>query len=1039
MKKILVFFLIFSIFSSAPSCAFLIKKDYKKKFVEDAISAEKRHNDKSAFHLFEKALFFYPKDEGVIKAYADFCVRGKYFEKAVKLYDKLYTLTKKEEYLYRKYLYQVKLPEWSAADFRSALQDKNISAVHRKSLIIDTINWFGDKKDWANTRSFCSMLKVEELSKDALANCILANEDNGNRKLITEYYLRYQNYDENNVEIVKKILELAEQNNNIALQEKSLKKFAALSPKDKGIRYRLAGFYIKTKQYYKASKIYEALIAEGDKSEYVKNSYAYALELLNPKKYGVSASGEAPGKPYVLTKEDKMYSYMRNKDFAHAQILADELLSKNPSNLKITRIRADIALEQKDYKSAIVYLEKLNTIRKDKSFLTYDDKKTLAFCYTKIEDYASALKIAEGLLSEKPNDKEVLELAIWYSMELKDYDKALLHVNKSLELDPSSEKLLKAKADLYSAKQDYPQAIQFYSELVKKFPKKEYLIRLANLYRAVNDNVSAQEIIEYVYNSTDKDSEIVELYLDILLSQGKSKEAYSVAASNNFLETKQGYRILGDMALLGKKYNKAECYYLKALDLDPDNKIVKLKLADSYRFQKKYIYAKQVYAHLLCKNQSDADAKMGLGFIELDREDYALARKIFSSVVYENPNKKDAKMGVVYSYMGHGDNIKSIQELRKLENDREVNFARAQSYYEMGMYSDAEDALQNNADPASDALRYKIKVRKAYILNSGYSFLKQQLSQNYRLNYDRVGVIQSKYIDNNINVFTEYNMYNYFSGFFAGNNASYTNLTNEVRGGFIGRPNENNAFRLDIGAKVFHDAGAMINTNSYIQHYFNDDFNLKLGVMRDNLIQSYLSAVGVPIDGVYTGQVADNKLYLDYEARHPKKFYSFGRAACGLMTAQNMLNNPYLEGMAGVGRILYRNPENKAINYVSSDIVSYNASYRYNVLNLFDSAGNEYGGYWSPHFFTADTINLRADGGIKKLNLQYGGKGFAGGQVSNNTSQANFIWGASAYLTYSLNDHLGVRTEYLYYNYADVQRHYFMVNLIVKGFRNGKT
>lgn len=92
---------------SAPAYALFGKRDYKKNFLHNAANAEKRHNDKSAFFIYEKSMFYYPNDKQVLEAYAGFCERNKYYDKAQELYQKLYDLTSDEHYLFKKYSLEI--------------------------------------------------------------------------------------------------------------------------------------------------------------------------------------------------------------------------------------------------------------------------------------------------------------------------------------------------------------------------------------------------------------------------------------------------------------------------------------------------------------------------------------------------------------------------------------------------------------------------------------------------------------------------------------------------------------------------------------------------------------------------------------------------------------------------------------------------------------------------------------------------------------------------------------------------------------------
>lgn len=329
-------------------------------------------------------------------------------------------------------------------------------------------------------------------------------------------------------------------------------------------------------------------------------------------------------------------------------------------------------------------------------------------------------------------------------------------------------------------------------------------------------------------------------------------------------------------------------------------------------------------------------------------------------------------------------------------------------------------------------LEYKKRRNEAITLVPTYSIFTQQLADQFRLNYIRGGINLYKNIDGNKLVFMGYSVMVYSSG----SPQFLNNFVNEFRGGIQARPTDKWEYRADVGVKAFQFGdGAMLITDSWIKHYFNDKFNLKLGVMRNNIEQSYLSAVGEPIDGIFTGRAADNKFYLEAQGKLPHQIYSYARAAYGVIPAQNLITNQYFEGYVGVGKLLYNNPKNKWINTFATDVVSYNSAYQYNLLNIYSSTGALFGGYFSPSYFSANTLNLKLEGHFNKLPIRYGLKGFGGIQNALGPDQTTPTWGYSPYVSYAINDKISIYAAYNHFNYADVQRDQFIFSAVIKLFK----
>lgn len=653
-------------------------------------------------------------------------------------------------------------------------------------------------------------------------------------------------------------------------------------------------------------------------------------------------------------------------------------------------------------------------------------------------------------------------------------------------------------------------------------------MNLANSYIANQDFANAEMVLQSIYEANCDNQIVIDAYVNVLLAQRKTTQAYQIIKCHHLETTKEGYMVRGDMAMKDGNFHSAENNYFKALQFDPENIILQNKLAKAYRGLKCINKATQLYYQILAKDPSNLQAKLGLAYLEMDKKNYENARCLFRKILAEKPCYKHARKGIIYTYLAQGDNLKALELLKQMPDDADIKLMKAEIYYDMGMYSDAQknipskqeceecdkikpaditenknsnEILVNNNDKNTDKteatpnktdvyeapeqyerpetsermparpestqpyipdipeheaimwpeagkalratiygnaedLRYKIRRDEAITLTPSYSFFIQQLADEFKLNYNKFGMNLSKNVEGNKNVFMEYNVIIYTSGHILGTFERLNNVTNEFRGGVQARPNEKWEYRADLGVKAFEFGnGAMLTTDSWIKHYFNDNFDVKLGVKRNNIEQSYLSAVGEFVDGVFTGRAADNKFYLEFDEKLPHGFYMFQRGAYGVIYAQNLLTNQYGEGIIGLGRLLYDNPKNKWINTFEADVVCYNSAYQYNLVNIYNKAGNLFGGYFSPGYFNANTLNLKAEGRIKKWHLNYGLKFFGGIQTSMSPDSTTPAWGLSPYVSYDLNDNVTINLAYNYYNYASVQRDQFIVNAVIRGFK----
>lgn len=1049
--RVIILILICFIMTSNSAEALFEKKDYKQKFLHDAISAEKRKNDKSAFHLYEKTMYYYPNDVEVIEAYAKYTERRKFYDKAIPLYEKLYVLTKNSKYLMKRNLCEIKGGQLSNSQMKKLVQNKALTSAEKVQLNTELIYHFANESDWESTKSTCSQIDKKDLNNKVIVSCIVACEKLSDSKSSFGYYIRYSELYPKDVNIIKKILTIAEKNNDYSTQEMFVKKLSDLNPKDVGIKYRLAGLYQKSGEYDKALKVYEALMASGDKSKHVKDSYAYILQLKNPT---VPEVYQPKPKTALELKEEILYSALDRKDFKKASSALKSVMKLKPNDPKMIKLGADIAASQKNYTEAIAFQEQLNAL-----LPSIENAKLLAFYYSQAKDYVKALGIIESLIAKTPESEELTNLAYEYALADKNWDKALGYISKLLIFDPKSEKILKMQGDLYSMKKNFDLAIDSYETLVQIYPKPEYYFELSNFYMAVQNFSSAAEILSALYCSNRGDLKITKAYVNSLLALNNLDAAYQVVVENHLEDTLEGFKVYGDLAMKHKDYFTAQYYYQKALRIEPEDAGLKKNLAASFRGQKKFMNAECLYREVFAKDPKDYDAIIGLGYIEVEQKNYEGGRRYFNWVLSQKPCYQKAKMGIVHSYLANGDKMHALDVLSQMPVDDEVRLNASRAYYEMGthpktisdswlnatsallsypeydiaMNSEATNVLRGVVNEDAIELRKELRKDRAITITPSYSLLLQKLADKYDLDINKWGISVSQLTNNNKNVFMEYNMYIYSSGKFDEGTSRLNNITNELRAGVQRRVNEKFEYRADIGGKFFQYGGALVNTDSWLKYFFNDNLSVRAGFRRNNVEQSYLSAVGFALDGVFTGRVISNNPYIEYDYKLPNQYYTFGRLGYGALTGDNIQTNQYIEGMIGIGRTVYNNPDNKWIQTVNVDLVSYNASYQYNLLNIYDSTGTAFGGYYSPEYFTANTANIKIEGEYKKWRLRYGFKGFVGGEYAIRPNQTGVVWDVCPYLAYELNDHVTINLLYNHFNFADITRDQIIVNAVIRG------
>ncbi len=203
-----------------------------------------------------------------------------------------------------------------------------------------------------------------------------------------------------------------------------------------------------------------------------------------------------------------------------------------------------------------------------------------AQAYQSLNRTADAARQYEILLQEDPTDKRVLFQLIRLLKS------ATVQAIKQLgNLDPDSDFMLVLKAESYAEDEKYAEAIQKYTELLKKNPSFPGIhFGLGGVYYNKLDDINAEKEFRLAL-SEDPNLPMANYYLaDILMRSQKIEQAVPllqivVAASPQFM---RGYLQLGKCYAAQGKLQDALKLLLKAVELEPKDKTPHYQLAQLY-------------------------------------------------------------------------------------------------------------------------------------------------------------------------------------------------------------------------------------------------------------------------------------------------------------------------------------------------------------------------------------------------------------------------------------------------------------------------
>lgn len=268
----------------------------------------------------------------------------------------------------------------------------------------------------------------------------------------------------------------------------------------------------------------------------------------------------------------------------------------------------------------------------------------LAKFYSYNQDYTLAANLYKSYLSNYPNDYEVRYQLAQILMWQNNLCEAAEESDKLIKSSPDNKNYLLMAAQInYWLDKDlvYTQSL-FEKVLVLDPQNGEAIYGLANLYVRSNNLADAEKLINEIslYDSSSQK------FILLQKSFEAAKDRNELAESNKILEEARIFSSNKDYDSAIKSFNK---FLLK----DPDNKSVKLELANVYISNSELDKSIKIYDDLL-KSKSDYEIEKQLAKVYLWNSDSLLALKEFRKLNQKYPDDIETKLLLGDAYLQNG-------------------------------------------------------------------------------------------------------------------------------------------------------------------------------------------------------------------------------------------------------------------------------------------------------------------------------------------------------------------------------------------------
>lgn len=626
---------------------------------------------------FEERIKKTPKDIELLKTYAGFLKDHKYYDESIKIYNRLFNLTKNTNY---------------KKDINEA---KFFQDTQKKELIFSTY--------------------IKQAQK---------YESQGNIVKANEYYLKAQKILPKRYEVEFGLAKTYCWLNQSKLSMKNYEKLLKQSPENIDLLEAYAGCLKDEKKYARAKEIYSKLFLTTKNEKYKYNileiislekgytpkysntelvqvnpqdkvffnylkqaqQYESQGNIIKAHEYYLKAQKENPNRFEAKFGLAKTYGWLRQNKLA--QIYYKEVLKESPNNPDLLAAYNKFLKETKRGKSyqtkaTNIPQEKLRqkyqaqniNIKNDKIFASYiktaqayenqadaanankyyleagkiypsryESKFGLAKTYGWLHNDKLAMKYYQELLKQTPNNADLLEAYANYLKDTKNYSEAMEIYDKLLAQakEVESEKYNANIAEIYFLQQDYQTSLKLYYDIYNKTPNNPSVQKAIALLYFVSGNFNKSIEFYQKYLAQKSDKESVLNYAKSLFYSKQIEPAKEILESylKVYPDDVEGLSTLTDVYMAQKNLKQAAILVNKALIIEPDNMKIKVQFAKVNIATKNYTQAKTYLLQLLSLEPKNADILENLGDVSLYMGDFNQALKYYQAIPDSNINPR---------------------------------------------------------------------------------------------------------------------------------------------------------------------------------------------------------------------------------------------------------------------------------------------------------------------------------------------------------------------------------------------------------------
>ncbi|WP_291327881.1 tetratricopeptide repeat protein [Desulfovibrio sp. UCD-KL4C] len=254
-------------------------------------------------------------------------------------------------------------------------------------------------------------------------------------------------------------------------------------------------------------------------------------------------------------------------------------------------------------------------------------------------------------------------------LDRKDWQQAILELQRLKEKRPDDINILAAIGDVYTMKGDYNLAKRTFTNIVTRFPKSSIgFLKSAELAIKEGKKNLAEQYYNDALNITPDSLVAIQGKIDILVDQNKYTAAIKFCNKmlKQYPDNARLYEMLGGVHSRRGHFAKAEESYFKAIEFAPNWLVSYMRIGDIYAAQHEIKKGIIKFENVVKKDETNPAPLFIIGLLYEKENNYKKAKDTYSRLLVKFPEFKLAANNLAYLLAEHfSDNAADIAQALK--------------------------------------------------------------------------------------------------------------------------------------------------------------------------------------------------------------------------------------------------------------------------------------------------------------------------------------------------------------------------------------